>query len=74
MKTGQAWNCLLSLAVAAVVGQERNATEHRNLEEPKCGITAGALAIAMTTNSSFTAFVLHPSASPLGIIWRAEHV
>jgi hypothetical protein len=42
-----------------------NATEHRNLVEPKCGITADALAIAITKNNSFTAFVLHPSASPL---------
>jgi hypothetical protein len=44
----------------------KNVTQQNtNLVEPKCGITADVLAIAMTTNSSFTAFVLHPSASPL---------
>jgi hypothetical protein len=64
-KTEQAWNCILSLAAAADNGQERNTAEHRNLVEPKCGITVDALAIAMTTDSSFTAVVLHPSASPL---------
>jgi hypothetical protein len=64
MKIEQSWNCLLSLAPDDK-GQGRNATEHRNLVQPKYGITADALAIAMTTNSSFTAFVLHPTASPL---------
>jgi len=63
-KSEQTWNCLLSLA-ADDNRQERKATEHRNLVEQKCGITADALATAMTTNSSFTAAVLHPSASPL---------